>query len=93
MKSKHTCELCGRQGLATTKHHLIPRKVHKNKWFRKNFTREEMNHTIDLCRPCHRQIHLFFSHKELARRYNSLEALMEEERVQRYIHWIQKRGD
>jgi len=85
------CQLCGREGLKTTKHHVIPKKVHKNKWFRKTFTREEMNTTIDLCRACHRQIHIFFTHKELARKYHSVEKLMEEERIQRYVAWIQKR--
>ncbi|MCI4671615.1 MAG: hypothetical protein MRZ79_25960 [Bacteroidia bacterium] len=92
MSKKVACELCEREGLPTTKHHVIPRKVHKNKWFRKNFSREAMNETIDLCKNCHRQIHLFFSHKDLARKYHSVELLLEEERVKNYVEWIRKRG-
>jgi len=42
------CELCKRENELTF-HHLIPRTNHKNKWFKKNFTREEMNQGINIC--------------------------------------------
>jgi len=39
---ENKCELCGRENVLTF-HHLIPVTLHKNKWFKKNYTREEMN--------------------------------------------------
>lgn len=86
-----TCELCKREGVITTRHHVIPRRVHKIKWFKKKYTREEMNHTIDLCTACHKQIHIFFDHKALARDFNSVEKLLSDGRVKKFVDWIKKR--
>ena len=91
MPALQTCELCRRQVPSTTRHHLIPRTVHKNKWFRKQYTREEMNQTIDLCRDCHGQIHKFISHKEMARSYNSIEKLLNHEHVCNFVEWLRSR--
>lgn len=85
-----TCELCERTVSTTSRHHLIPRTVHSNKWFKKRFTREEMNGTVDLCRDCHSQIHRFFSEKELGRNYNSIEKLRAEPKVQQFVKWLCK---
>ena len=43
------CRLC-RSEESDNFHHLIPRSVHSNKWFRKRFTREVMRQGIDVCR-------------------------------------------
>ncbi len=32
------CELCKREVDHTTRHHLIPRTLHRNKWFKKNYS-------------------------------------------------------
>lgn len=84
------CELCEREVPGTTRHHLIPRTVHSNKWFKKRFTRLEMEETVDLCRDCHRQIHLFFSAKDLGREYNTIEKLRLNEKVEKFVTWLQK---
>ena len=84
------CELCEREVMSTSRHHLIPRTVHSNKWFKKRFTRTQMEFTVDLCRDCHRQIHRFFSAKDLGREYNSLEKLREHEKVKNFVAWLQK---
>ena len=52
------CELCGRiTRRGTTKHHLIPRRCHHNKWFKKRFSRMQMQKTISVCHDCHGSIH------------------------------------
>lgn len=85
-----TCELCKREVERTTKHHLIPRTTHRNKWFRKNFTKEEMHTTVDLCKPCHREIHWQIPEKEMGRHYNTIEKLRNHENVRKFIDWLIK---
>ncbi len=85
------CELCKREVEKTSRHHLIPRTMHSNKWFKKNFTREQMIETVDLCRDCHRQIHIFATEKELGRYYYTLEKLMEHEKIRNFVEWQSKR--
>lgn len=84
------CQLCEREVGDTTRHHLIPRTLHSNKWFKKRFAREDMHETVDLCRDCHRQIHTFYTPKELGRSYNSLEKLVAEQKLQTFITWLRR---
>ncbi|GAB3227057.1 HNH nuclease-like protein HlpB [Hymenobacter seoulensis] len=46
--------------------------------------------TVELCQPCHSTIHLLLSNRDLARRYNSVEALREAEELQKYLHWVRR---
>lgn len=89
--NQEICELCERNVPSTTRHHLIPRTVHKNKWFKKNFEKEAFHKTIDLCRSCHRQIHKFISHKDLGRFFNTKEKLLSHEQVHIFVKWLRKR--
>ena len=84
------CALCERES-GLTFHHLIPRKCHTNKWFRKNFSREEMKtRGIYVCRICHSFIHKQFSAKYLGRDLNTLEALLQNEIIDKYVNWAKK---
>jgi len=84
---KNKCELCERE-METTSHHLIPVSNHKNKWFKKNFTKEEMNVRLDLCGDCHPAIHKFISEKELGKKYNTKEKLLEHPKVSKFVNWV-----
>lgn len=85
------CELCGCEA-AYNFHHFIPRTNHSNKWFKKNFTREELRQGADVCRQCHHMIHdCCPSEKELGRRYNSREKLLEHPTFSRYLRWKRKK--
>lgn len=88
----HRCRLCQRRmRQTTTEHHLIPRTCHSNKWFRKRFTRQQMQETISLCRDCHGSIHkLIPSEKVLGRYYHTVEALLAHEQLARYVDWVRK---
>lgn len=84
-----TCVLCNRTE-KLTKHHLIPSNLHKNKWFKKRFSKDELQEVILVCRPCHNAIHRFIpNNKVLARNYYSLELLMSHEGIKRYVEWRQ----
>ncbi len=86
------CALCGRKQ-ALTFHHLIPRTCHGNKWFRKRFSREEMQRRgALLCRPCHRFVHERHEEKVLGREFNTLEALQNDAAVRDFAAWISRRG-
>ena len=85
------CQLCERQR-SLSFHHLIPRTVHSNKWFKKNFDREQMTRSgVMVCRDCHRLIHRTFSAKELGREYNTLQLLRAHITITAYISWVQRR--
>lgn len=86
-----TCALCSREK-PLTEHHLIPRAVHGKKYFRKLFTKEEMTHRrISICRSCHKGIHRIIpDEKELARDFNTKEALLADERIARHVAWVGK---
>jgi len=88
------CKLCQRiLKKGTTKHHLIPRRCHRNRWFQKNFTREQMRVTIDVCRDCHNAIHRFVPReKDLGREYNTVETLLAHEEIGKFVAWVGKRS-
>lgn len=86
------CQLCGRATKrGTTEHHLIPRSCHSNKWFKKRYTRERMNETIDVCRDCHKAIHrLIPDEKELGRHHNTLDMLASHPEIAKFVVWVRK---
>jgi hypothetical protein len=86
------CSLCRRHlKHPTTEHHLIPRTCHSNRWFKKNFSREQMRETISLCSDCHNAVHQFIpNEKLLGRRYYSLELLLTHAQIAKYVVWIGK---
>lgn len=88
----YACALCNRvMKEPTTEHHLIPRTCHSNRWFKKQFSREQMIETVSLCRDCHKTIHEFIpNEKTLGRRYYTLELLKSHPKIDGYLVWIRK---
>jgi len=85
-----TCQLCNREKLFLTKHHLIPRSRHNKRVKRENKGEEKT--TVPMCRSCQNQIHSIFTNKQLEQELNSIELLKANEDVQRWIAWVQKHG-
>lgn len=87
------CQLCGRlMRRRLTAHHLIPRSCHRNKWFKRRFTREQLSRTIAICRDCHKAIHrLIPDEKTLGRHYNTLSQLRAHPELARYLRWVRRR--
>ncbi len=83
------CELCGRNTVPLTEHHLIPRARH-NKRVKRDLG-EDRKKVAMICRPCHSQIHDLFTEKQLEREYNTIELLKASEEVQTWIAWVRKR--
>ncbi|KAG9251204.1 uncharacterized protein F5Z01DRAFT_299916 [Emericellopsis atlantica] len=84
------CEICGRWWINLSYHHLIPRFVHdkvvKRGWHRK----EDLQNVAWLCGACHRFVHQFRGHEDLARDYYTVDLLLEDEQVQKWAKWVGK---
>lgn len=78
------CPICNRETLPVyqEKHHLIPRKTRKS-------IKEDK--TIIICCSCGDMLHQLFSNKELGKKYNTLEAILGDQNIQKWIEWIQKK--
>ena len=66
-------------------HHLIPIKLHRGAYFRKNYSREDLEQGVDLCRLCHRRIHRLFAQMTLAQEFSRLDALQANPLIQRHV--------
>ena len=74
------CELCGREVHQTSRHHLIPKS-------------EGGKITADLCSPCHKTLHRFFTNRTLAKELHTVESLRNDPEIARYLDWIRKQPD
>ncbi|TLD23869.1 hypothetical protein PspLS_06478 [Pyricularia sp. CBS 133598] len=82
------CELCGRDWIHLTYHHLIPRMVHE-KVLRRGWHREdELQNVAWLCRACHNTVHRFASHEDLARHYYTVDLLMAQDEIAAFAQWV-----
>jgi hypothetical protein len=87
------CELCGSKEDLLNFHHLIPRTLHHNKYFKKLYSILYMaTHGIWICQhECHKQIHVFIDEKEMGIKYNTLEKLLEHQKVSKFVEWRKKK--
>ena len=103
MKGLKKCELCGREHVALTKHHLVPRRILKKKsgkWIRKHcpfllITGHEgkynaIGRCANICRPCHDFIHATFSHSQLAKDYNTIQKIAEHPDTKKWVEFVKK---
>ena len=74
------CPVCGREipPAQQDAHHFVP----KSKGGRE---------TTLLHRICHRQIHALFSETELARQFNTAQALLQHPQVQIFVQWVRRK--
>lgn len=84
------CEICERDWIPLTYHHLIPREVHAKVLRRKWHEKESLNNVAWLCGQCHGFVHRIASTEELAREFYTVELLVEREDVRRWAAWVGK---
>ncbi|KAL2355954.1 hypothetical protein BJ546DRAFT_584993 [Cryomyces antarcticus] len=82
------CEICDRDWIPLTYHHLIPRAVHAKVLKRGWHEEWELNKVAWLCRACHSMVHGIASNEELAKEWFSVERLREREDVQKWAGWV-----
>lgn len=84
------CELCERDWVPLTYHHLIPRFVHakavKRGWHRE----EDLGNVAWLCRACHSFVHRFAGHEVLAKEFFTVERLLGAEEVRGFAGWVSR---
>lgn len=80
MINEKECPLCRRIPPSFEKHHLTPRCKKGGK-----------RGTILLCIDCGDQIHQLFTNKELAKEYNTLEKLLANPKIQKWIEWVKNK--
>lgn len=82
------CEICEREHLPLTYHHLIPRAMHAKAVKRGWHQEWELNKVAWLCRACHSFVHKIEGNEVLAREFYSVELLIEREDVQKWAGWV-----
>ncbi|UCZ54037.1 HNH endonuclease [Bacillus shivajii] len=78
-EEKGQCQLCERDNVILTEHHLIPKEEGGT-----------FMPTARLCIPCHKQTHHLYTNKELAIRLYTIERLKDDESIKRFLKWIKK---
>ena len=84
-----TCVLCERH-MPLTWHHLYPRDVHKKFLKRGLMTEQDRLCGISICRQCHNTIHRSFDNETLAGRLHSVESLLQEDCMQKWVSYASK---
>ena len=74
------CPICERPLTkeSANEHHLIP----------KTFKGKE---TVTLHRICHRKLHTVYSEREMLNQYNTIERLLENEDIRKFVKWVSKK--
>ncbi|KAK5113502.1 hypothetical protein LTR62_003371 [Meristemomyces frigidus] len=82
------CEICSREHLPLTYHHLIPRQMHA-KAVKRGWHKEwELSKVAWLCRACHTYVHKILTNEELAKEWYNVELLVEREDVHKWAKWV-----
>lgn len=93
MNEASRCELCGREVGFLTEHHLIPRAEHRRKKKREALAQDFLNTVIEICAPCHKNIHANFTERELADEYNTFDKLRTSPAIAKFTAWVRKQAD
>lgn len=84
------CEICERDWMPLTYHHLIPKAVHAKVLKRGWHDEKQLNSVAWLCRACHSFVHKMASNEELAKDYYTVELICEREETQKWAQWVGK---
>ena len=86
------CKICERS-VRLTRHHVYPRRMHKFCLKRSIASQEELQQTISVCRLCHATIHRFFTNEQLATKYNTVDALLSDDKFHAFANWNSRQHD
>lgn len=84
---KVICPICNRtEGGEMQWHHLKPRTF-------KTRTKEvhDSDNFVHIHKICHSAIHAFFKEKELFNYYHTVDRLLENEQMQKFVKWVGKK--
>lgn len=72
---------------------MIPRARHRSKKKREGTDRSELNRVIEICGPCHKNIHALLTEKELEAEYNTIAKLASYPGIKKFTDWVRKQAD
>lgn len=81
------CPACRRETQLSF-HHLIPRKAHRRRFFRKHYSRAQLALGIYVCRLCHDGIHDRFDEMTIAKQLSDPGTLLREPKLQTHFAWV-----
>lgn len=84
------CQICERDWIPITYHHLIPKQIHAKVLKRGWHEESQLNSVAWLCRACHSFVHRMASNEELARDWYTVERICEREDVQKWAQWVRR---
>lgn len=84
------CEICERDWVPMTYHHLIPRQIHSKVLKRGWHEEQQLGSVAWLCRACHSFVHRMASNEELAREWYTVDRICEREDVQKWAQWVRR---
>ena len=64
--------------------------MHRRTFFRKNFSKHQLNKGINICRQCHNGIHKTYDEMALAKQFASLAALKADQALSKHFAWVSK---
>lgn len=73
-----------------SRHHLRPRKLHRELKKQQGFSKRELDRTVPLCLPCHKAIHRYIDERAMAYEFYTVEKLLEHEQVHAFVRWASK---
>ena len=87
-----TCSICKRETpiKLTERHHLIPVSIKRRNKYAK-LLKSIRDETINVCCNCGDYLHEVFTEKELAETYNTLEKILDCDKMHTWVRWIQKK--
>ena len=83
------CPLCQRT-CELSFHHLIPKKLHRRTHYKKHYSKEELNHGVDICRLCHNGLHALYDEMTLAKCFSTLEEIISDRDLSKHTNWVKK---
>lgn len=82
------CELCERDWIPLTAHHLVPRSVAAKAIKRGWCSEGDERNLAWICRACHNFVHSMASNEELARNWHTIELIRGRDDAQRWARWV-----
>jgi len=84
------CRLCHSRTRITI-HHLIPKLVLKRIKNHNKDRVEVSKYLVEVCRPCHNELHRLWGHGELAREYQTVDCILAAPEIRPYLQWKRKK--
>eukprot|EP00128_Syssomonas_multiformis_P017849 Colp12_sorted_trinity150504_noHs@22084 len=85
-----SCQMCGSLQRITL-HHLIPKLVLKRMRNAGKAKVDVSKYLVEVCRPCHNELHRLFGHGELATYYHTIDSILQAPELQPFLLWKRKR--